>query len=109
MSTPRFDTAFCRLVGIEHPIVQAPIGGLSTPELAAAVSNAGGLGMMALTWADEAAIDAALGRIRELTSQPFGINLSLDWQPSFTFGNGAYSYYGLYTGWGGLGIRYTLR
>lgn len=79
MAQPTFDTAFCRLVGIEHPIVQAPIGGLSRPDLAAAVSNAGGLGMMALTWADEAAIDAALGRIRELTSQPFGINLSLDW------------------------------
>lgn len=79
MPQPTFDTAFCRLIGIEHPIVQAPIGGLSRPELAAAVSNAGGLGMMALTWADEAAIDAALGRIRELTSEPFGINLSLDW------------------------------
>ena len=79
MPQSTFDTAFCRLVGIEHPIVQAPIGGLSRPDLAAAVSNAGGLGMMALTWADEAAIDASLGRIRELTSQPFGINLSLDW------------------------------
>jgi NAD(P)H-dependent flavin oxidoreductase YrpB (nitropropane dioxygenase family) len=79
MPTPTFDTAFCRLVGIQHPVVQAPIGGLSRPELAAAVSNAGGLGMMALTWSDGPAIDTALDRMREFTSRPFGINLSLAW------------------------------
>jgi NAD(P)H-dependent flavin oxidoreductase YrpB (nitropropane dioxygenase family) len=39
-------TAFTQLVGIDAPIVQAPIGGLATPKLAAAVSNAGALGML---------------------------------------------------------------
>jgi NAD(P)H-dependent flavin oxidoreductase YrpB (nitropropane dioxygenase family) len=78
MTTQSFDTAFCRLLGIAHPIVQAPIGALSRPELASAVSNAGGLGMMALTWSDEAAIDSAVSRMRELTSRPFGVNLILD-------------------------------
>jgi NAD(P)H-dependent flavin oxidoreductase YrpB (nitropropane dioxygenase family) len=43
-------TSFTRLVGIEHPIAKPPIGGLSVPPLAAAVSSAGGLGMMAITW-----------------------------------------------------------
>jgi NAD(P)H-dependent flavin oxidoreductase YrpB (nitropropane dioxygenase family) len=42
------ETAFTRLIGIEVPIVQAPIGTLTNPRLAAAVSNAGGLGMLAL-------------------------------------------------------------
>jgi nitronate monooxygenase len=42
------ETAFTRLLGIEHPIIQAPIGALANPRLAAAVSNAGGLGMLTL-------------------------------------------------------------
>ncbi|WP_394340738.1 nitronate monooxygenase [Natrinema sp. CBA1119] len=40
------------LFGIEYPIVQAPIGSATTPQLAAAVSNAGGLGHLAVTWRD---------------------------------------------------------
>jgi NAD(P)H-dependent flavin oxidoreductase YrpB (nitropropane dioxygenase family) len=72
-----FDTPFCRLVGIPLPIVQAPIGGLAVPELAAAVSRAGGLGMIALTWAEPADIDAKIGRLKALTDRPFGVNLIL--------------------------------
>jgi nitronate monooxygenase len=76
---PTFDTAFCRLVGIPFPIVQAPIGGLATPELAAAVSEAGGLGMLALTWSEPGEIASALARMRDLTDRPFGVNLILQW------------------------------
>jgi NAD(P)H-dependent flavin oxidoreductase YrpB (nitropropane dioxygenase family) len=76
---PIFDTAFCRLVGIPFPIVQAPIGGLAVPELAAAVSNAGGLGMLSVTWDEPSAIDEKLARMRVLTDRPFGVNLVLDW------------------------------
>jgi nitronate monooxygenase len=75
--TLSFDTPFCRLVGIPLPIVQAPIGGLAVPELAAAVSEAGGLGMVALTWAEPEDIDAKLARLGELTDRPFGVNLIL--------------------------------
>jgi Nitronate monooxygenase len=46
-------TPFCRRLGLTAPVVQAPIGSASTPELAAAVSNAGGLGMLALSWTPE--------------------------------------------------------
>ena len=46
-------TPVCELLGIEQPIVQAPMS--AVPELAAAVSNAGGLGMLALTWSDSPA------------------------------------------------------
>ncbi|WP_457155007.1 nitronate monooxygenase [Mesorhizobium sp. P5_C1] len=42
--------AFTTLVGIEIPIVQAAMGGATSPQFAAAVSNAGGLGMLALGW-----------------------------------------------------------
>ena len=48
MSMPR--TELCDLLDVQVPIVQAPIGSASAPELAAAVANAGGLGMLALTW-----------------------------------------------------------
>jgi NAD(P)H-dependent flavin oxidoreductase YrpB (nitropropane dioxygenase family) len=77
--TPTFDTPFCRLVGVRLPIVQAPIGGLATPELAAAVSEAGGLGMLALTWTDLDGVASSIARTRAMTTQPFGVNLILEW------------------------------
>jgi nitronate monooxygenase len=71
-------TAVTSLLGIEQPIIQAPIGGLSVPALAAAVSNAGGLGMMAITWLDPDEIRNAVAAVRALTDRPFGINLIVD-------------------------------
>jgi NAD(P)H-dependent flavin oxidoreductase YrpB (nitropropane dioxygenase family) len=68
-----FDTAFCPLVGIPLPIVQAPIGGFATPELAAAASEAGALGMLTLTWTEPEDIDRRIARMGELTDRPFGV------------------------------------
>ena len=48
--------SFTELLAIDLPIVQAPMGGATTPELAAAVSNAGGLGMLALGWSTPEAV-----------------------------------------------------
>jgi nitronate monooxygenase len=67
-------TPVCELLGIEQPIVQAPMS--AVPPLAAAVSNAGALGMLALTWSTPAG-----DPVREtaaLTDRPFGGNLILD-------------------------------
>ena len=77
--TPIFDTPFCRLAGIPLPIIQAPIGGMAVPELAAAVSNAGGLGMLSVTWDDPNELDDKLARMRALTDRPFGVNMILVW------------------------------
>ncbi|HET9056915.1 MAG TPA: hypothetical protein VFN30_08730 [Chitinophagaceae bacterium] len=52
-----------------------------------------------------AGVDGVLGLDYKFTGAP--INLSLDWQPSFNFGNGPDRYYGFYAGWGGFSIRYT--
>ncbi len=71
-------TSVTRLLGIEHPIVQAPIGGLSVPALAAAVSEAGGLGMMAVTWLEPDEIRDAIRALRERTNRPFGVNVIID-------------------------------
>jgi Nitronate monooxygenase len=74
----RMKTAFCERLGIELPIIQAPMGGAVGPALAAAVSNAGGLGMLT-PW--HMNIEAARRQIREtraLTARPFGVNLILE-------------------------------
>ncbi len=70
-------TSVTRALGIEHPIVQAPIGGLSVPELAGAVSEAGGLGMLAATWLEPDQARAAVRAVRALTDRPFGVNIAL--------------------------------
>src|SRR5262249_53374301 len=65
-----------RRLGLRWPIVQAPMaGGPSTPELAAAVSAAGGLGSLAGAMLRPDDLRAAIGRIRERTDAPFVVNL----------------------------------
>ena len=68
--------AFFRQLGIEHPIVLAPMaGGAGTPELVAAVSNAGGLGSWGGAYSTPQRILDAAKQIRALTSKPIGLNL----------------------------------
>jgi len=64
------------LLGIDIPIVLAPMGGAVTPELCAAVSNAGGLGQLQMWRAEPAAIGDQLRNMRALTARPFGVNLN---------------------------------
>ena len=72
-------TPLCELLGVEAPIVLAPMGGAVTPALAAAVSSAGGLGMLPLTWTPADQIAAVVEETRDLTERPFGVNLGLAW------------------------------
>lgn len=68
--------ALLQRLGIEHPILLAPMAGSGgTPELAAAVSNAGGLGAWGGAYAKPDDVAAAIRRIRQLTDRPFNINL----------------------------------
>jgi NAD(P)H-dependent flavin oxidoreductase YrpB (nitropropane dioxygenase family) len=71
-------TPLCDQLGVQLPIVQAPIGSAATPQLAAAVANAGGLGMLALTWVTPRQAVDRVRRVRQLTDRPFGVNLVLD-------------------------------
>jgi nitronate monooxygenase len=66
-------TPLCEKLGIERPIVQAPMAAI--PNLAAAVSNAGALGMVTLTWSDDAG--AVVRETAALTARPFGGNFVL--------------------------------
>lgn len=72
-------TPVCDLLGIDVPLVQAPIGRASCPELAASVSNAGALGMLGVTFLDEVALRSTLEETLGLTDRPFGVNLILEW------------------------------
>src|SRR4051812_31213635 len=66
-------TPVCEMLGIERPIVQAPMA--AVPRLAAAVSNAGALGMVTLTWSADAG--AVVRETAALPAQPFGGNFVL--------------------------------
>ena len=66
-------TPVCEVLGIDRPIVQAPMA--AVPRLAAAVSEAGALGMVTLTWSDDAG--AVVRETAALTGRPFGGNLVL--------------------------------
>jgi len=69
-------SSLLRRLGIEHPILLAPMAGSGgTPELAAAVSNAGGLGAWGGAYAKPDEIAATIRRMRQLTPLPFNINL----------------------------------
>lgn len=67
---------FLRDLGIKHPIIQAPMaGGPSTPELVAAVSNAGGLGSLGSAYSTPEQITSDIKKVRALTDKPFNVNL----------------------------------
>jgi nitronate monooxygenase len=74
----KFKTRFTELVGIDYPIVQGGMMWVGRAELAAAVSNAGGLGILtALTQPTPDALRAEIERCRKMTSKPFGVNLTI--------------------------------
>jgi enoyl-[acyl-carrier protein] reductase II len=70
-------TPLCDLLGIEHPILQGGMAWAATAELAAAVSNAGGLGVVGAGDAPAETVRRELKRVRSLTDKPFGANVPL--------------------------------
>ena len=76
--TSELRTGLSERLGIAAPVVQAPVGSAAAPELAAAVSDAGGLGMLALTWHGPDRARESIRQVRRRTDRPFGVNLVLD-------------------------------
>ena len=72
MSTSR---RFLDRLGLQHPIIQAPMAGVSTPRMAAAVSNAGGLGSLAIGAGTVAQARQMIADTRALTDRPFNVNV----------------------------------
>jgi len=72
-----FKTDICDLLNIEAPILQGGMAWVATAELAAAVSNAGGLGVVAAGNAPADIVEEQILKTRELTDKPFGVNIML--------------------------------
>ncbi|MCW0196516.1 nitronate monooxygenase family protein [Sphingopyxis sp.] len=73
-----FKTRITEMLGIEHPIVQGGMQSVGYAELASAVSNAGGLGILtALTQPSPEALREEIERCRSMTSKPFGVNMTV--------------------------------
>jgi nitronate monooxygenase len=71
-------TQVTKLLGIEHPIIQGAMQWISLPVLAAAVSEAGGLGIIAAaTFPDKENLRAAIREAKKLTGKPIGVNVSI--------------------------------
>jgi NAD(P)H-dependent flavin oxidoreductase YrpB (nitropropane dioxygenase family) len=70
----RLQTAVCDLLAIQLPILQAGMSTYTTPELVAAVSNAGGLGIIGGLFREPDEVREEIRKVRELTSRPFGVN-----------------------------------
>ena len=72
-----FNTELTEMLGIEHPVMMGGLTGVGTPELAAAVSNAGGCGFVcAHQSGDPERCVEWLKQMDELTDKPWGVNLS---------------------------------
>jgi len=78
----RLNTPLCKVLNIEVPIIQAPIGSATCPNLVAAVSNSGGLGIFAASWRSTDELKDSIQKTKKLTDRPFGVNLVLNWPRS---------------------------
>ncbi|MDK3074655.1 nitronate monooxygenase [Sedimentitalea sp. JM2-8] len=74
-SEPSLRTPLCDLLGCDQPVLLAGMGGVSRWELAAAVANAGGYGMLGMVREDPALIAAEVAALRRATDLPFAVNL----------------------------------
>ena len=68
-------TPICDILGIEHPILLAGMGGVAFAELCAAVSNAGGFGTLGMAGRSLGEIREEMHKVRDLTDKPFGVDL----------------------------------
>jgi enoyl-[acyl-carrier protein] reductase II len=64
------------MLGIDYPIVQAPMGWIARSQLASAVSNAGGLGIIETSSGELDAIKVEIAKMKQLTDKPFGVNIA---------------------------------
>jgi len=71
-------TALTQMLGIEHPVIQGGMQYVGYAEMASAVSNAGGLGILTgLTQPSPEDLRTEIRRCRQMTSKPFGVNLTI--------------------------------
>jgi len=72
----RIDSRVTRLLGVRYPIVQAPMGWIARAQLASAVSNAGGLGIIETSSGELDAVREEIRKMKDFTDKPFGVNIA---------------------------------
>lgn len=72
----KFDNRVTRMLGVELPIIQAPMGWIARSQLASAVSNAGGMGIIETSSGELDVIKEEIIKMRDLTDKPFGVNIA---------------------------------
>jgi len=73
---PPVRTRVAELLGVDYPIVQAPMGWIARSQLASAVSNAGGMGIIETSSGELDAVREEIRKMRDLTDKPFGVNVA---------------------------------
>lgn len=71
-----FSNRVTEMLGVEIPIVQAPMGWIARAQLASAVSNAGAMGIIETSSGELDAVKAEIAKMRDLTDKPFGVNIA---------------------------------
>ncbi|MEE8041466.1 MAG: nitronate monooxygenase, partial [Pseudomonadales bacterium] len=72
----KFENRITEMLGVEVPVVQAPMGWIARSQLASAVSNAGALGIIETSSGELDVIREEIKRMRDLTEKPFGVNIA---------------------------------
>ena len=75
----QIENRITQLTGAKYPIIQAPMGWIARSQLASAVSNAGGLGVIETSSGELDNIKREVELMRELTDKPFGMNVALSY------------------------------
>ena len=73
---PRIQTRVSKTLGVDLPILQAPMGWIARAQLASAVSNAGGMGIIETSSGELDAVREEIRKMRDLTDKPFGVNIA---------------------------------
>ena len=71
-----FNNRVTEMLGVELPIVQAPMGWIARSQLASAVSNAGGMGIIETSSGELDAVKEEIRKMRDITDKPFGVNIT---------------------------------
>ncbi len=72
----QFTNRVTEMLGVETPVVQAPMGWIARSQLASAVSNAGGMGIIETSSGELPAVKEEIRKMRDLTDKPFGVNIA---------------------------------
>jgi enoyl-[acyl-carrier protein] reductase II len=72
-----FNNRLTKMMGVQYPIVQAPMGWIARAPLASAVSNAGGMGIIETSSGELDVIRQEIKKMKTLTAKPFGVNIAL--------------------------------